>query len=198
MWGTTIRFGAVSSGSSAGSGSGSVTSSAAPAIGAVDQRLSERLLVDDRAARGVDQDRGRSHLRERAGVDQVVGLGRQRAVQRHEVGCSQQRPERVVVTGARVNHVHLEARGAPGDRRADPADADDPERGAVDLEAEVAVGLPRPPLAAAHRLDRLGQPARGREQQREGRGRRSRRSGRPACCRPGSLRLAAASMSMLS
>ena len=41
-------------------------------------------------AGGVDQDRGRPHLRERVGVDQVAGLGRQRAVERDEVRAREQ------------------------------------------------------------------------------------------------------------
>ena len=61
--GTTSRFGASSSGSSAGSGSGSVTSSAAPAISPREQREPQRGLVDDAAARGVDEVRGRLHPR---------------------------------------------------------------------------------------------------------------------------------------
>ena len=80
-WGTTSRFGASSSGWSAGSGSGSVTSSAAPAIAPLVQRALERGGVDDRAARGVDEQRRRLHARERGRVDQVARLRRERAVE---------------------------------------------------------------------------------------------------------------------
>ena len=59
--GTTSRFGAVSNGSSAGSGSGSVTSRPAPAISPSTQRLAQRDLVDDAAAGGVDQVGGVLH-----------------------------------------------------------------------------------------------------------------------------------------
>ena len=60
------------------------------------QRLDQRRLVDDAAARGVDEDRGRAHQRERRGVDQVAGRWRQRqwrqtkslrAQQLVELGC---------------------------------------------------------------------------------------------------------------
>ena len=87
MCGTTSRFGASSSGSSGGSGSGSVTSSAAPAELPVVQRVGERGLVDDRAARRVDEDRRRLHARERGGVDQVARGGGERHVERDDVGA---------------------------------------------------------------------------------------------------------------
>ena len=138
-----------SSGSSRGSGSGSVTSSAAPAICAVASACAQRLLVDDRPARGVDQDRGAAHLRERCGVDQVAGLGSQRAVQRDEVGRSSSG-----ISASRSRSRALawitvisKPRALAGDRAADPPQADDPERRAVDLGAEVAPGLPGAPVA---------------------------------------------------
>ena len=61
-----------------------------------------------------------------------------------------------------VEHAHVEARGAPRDRLADAAHADDAERGVVDVGAEE--GLHREgdlPVAAAHvarRLRRCGAP----------------------------------------
>jgi hypothetical protein len=54
------------------------------------QREQQRLRIDDRAARGVDEQRGRLHARERGAVDQVAGLGRERDVQGHEVRALEQ------------------------------------------------------------------------------------------------------------
>ena len=97
-----------SSGSSAGGGSGSVTSSAAPAISPSLERLAAP-LVDDRPAGGVDEDRGRAHARERGGVDQVVGVGGQRAVQGDEVAALEQMSWSSGRVGG-VQHGHVEAR----------------------------------------------------------------------------------------
>src|SRR5271170_1514682 len=44
------------------------------------QRLRERLLIDDRTARRIDEIGGRLHQREALGVDQVAGLFRQRTI----------------------------------------------------------------------------------------------------------------------
>ena len=168
MCGTTSRFGACHSGSSAGSGSGVVTSSAAPAIWPVCSASRERLAVDDRAARGVDQDRGRLHQREGLGADQVAGARGQRQVDRDEVRAAQQVLEVVLVARLGREHLHAEAGGAARDRLADAAEADDPERRAGDVGAEEAAGIPGVPLAAVRERRRLGDPARRRHQQREG------------------------------
>ena len=58
------------------------------------QRRHERGLVDDRAARGVHEHRGRLHARERGRVDQVVRLAREGAMQRDDVGALEQLLER--------------------------------------------------------------------------------------------------------
>ena len=89
MCGTTRMLGASSSGSSAGSGSGSVTSSAAAAMVPSCSAVRERGLVDEAAAGGVHEDRGRLHRGERVGVDQVARLGGERGVQRDDVGVAQ-------------------------------------------------------------------------------------------------------------
>ena len=155
MCGATIRLGALSSGSSAGGGSGSVTSSAAPAISPRRRASMQRALVDDRAAGGVDQDRRGLHRPQRRRVDQVVGVGRQRAVQRDEVRALEQREQRHAAVRAGVKHGHLKARGAPRHRASDPAHADDPERRPVDVVAEVAARLPGQPVSVGDRLQRL-------------------------------------------
>ena len=58
------------------------------------QRPRQRLLVDDRAARRVDEIRRALHARQRALVDQMPRLRRQRHVQRDDVRRDQQAIER--------------------------------------------------------------------------------------------------------
>src|SRR5207253_1767891 len=54
------------------------------------QRCDQRLLVDQGASGGVDEDRYRLHQRQAAGVDQMVGRGAVRGVDREDVGfCDQ-------------------------------------------------------------------------------------------------------------
>ena len=76
---------------------------------------------------------------EPARVDQVVGLGRERRVQRDEVGLAQEFVEidqAVAEAGHGVGvghgvgdqHVHVEAEAALGDRPADTAEADHAHR----------------------------------------------------------------------
>ena len=57
---------------------------------AVAQRLGQGRFVDDGAAGGVDEGRGRLHQGELAGADQMVGLRRQRRVQAEDVGGGEQ------------------------------------------------------------------------------------------------------------
>ncbi len=120
MWGRTVRFGAPSSGSSAGSGSGVVTSSPAPAISPSSSASRSALLVDEVAARRVDQKRRRLHRRELGRADQAAGLPRSAA----RAG-RRSRPRRAAVRARRprpaLRTPHAEALGPPGDRRADRA-----------------------------------------------------------------------------
>ena len=91
MCGTTIRFGRSEQRVVGGQrlGVGDVERGARRSVPSL-QRRGERALVDDRAARGVDEDRGRLHQPQRFGVDQVAGLLGQRAVDRDEVRALQQ------------------------------------------------------------------------------------------------------------
>ena len=83
----------------------------------------ERAAVDDRAARGVDQDRGRFHQRQRASVDEVTRLGGRRAVDGHVVGLRQQLLERhqahAVEIGARLRDIGVAGEDARGAETAD-------------------------------------------------------------------------------
>ena len=130
---------------------GSVTSSAAAAIVPSYQRVAQRGLVDDRPARGVDEDRGRLHRGQGAGVDQMGRLRCQRAVQRDDVGGGEQLRQARSPCSTRVDDLHAEALGASRDRVADPAQPDDAEHGAVELEAQVT---PAAPTSASRRRAR--------------------------------------------
>ena len=155
-----------SSGWSGGSGSGSVTSRPAPARRPSRSAVGERVLVDDRAARGVDEDRRGLHARQRVGVDEVARLGRQRGVDRDEVralerGCRSS-PRSTISTSI------SNPDGALGHGLADAPGADDGERGAVDVGADPALRLPRAPLAVARVLAGLDDAAGDREHERPG------------------------------
>ena len=170
-WGRSTTF---SSSSRPGctSGSRSNTSSPAPAIVPVAQRLDQRGLVDDRAARRVDEVRGRLHLRRARGVDQVARLGRQRAVQRDDVGGREQLVERAgsaprarrstagsAAAAAGVDDRPSRTRGRGARSRAPIwPEADDAERLALDARAEVEVHAPRP--GAPARTSRSPSPSR--------------------------------------
>src|SRR6266496_1222 len=100
----------------------------------------QRLLVLHLAARGVDEDHARLHLRDRFGIDHMVGLGRVGRVAGHDVGLPEDRdyvghgldaavPELVVGDVLVVaDHAHAERAGRLGHSPPDIADADDPER----------------------------------------------------------------------
>ena len=121
------------------------------------QRSEQRVLVDQLATRGVDEAGTRPHPRERARVDGAAGLVREREVKRQEVGYGENvvlgldpaHPElaKAVLGDERVvrDHVHPEADGAAGDLLSDPAEAEDAQRLAFELDPAVARALP-PPL----------------------------------------------------
>ena len=50
--------------------------------------LGQRLLIDDRAARRIDQIGGRLHQREAFGIDEMMGLGRERTTHADDVGAA--------------------------------------------------------------------------------------------------------------
>ena len=134
--GTTSRFGARSSGWSAGSGSGSVTSSAAPAIArscsarssAAGSTIGPRAVLTSSAVGFIRANASRA--------DQVPRVLGERAVQRHEVRALEQLVERHAARARAVEHLHAEALRAPRDRLADAPEADDAERRAGHLGAE--------------------------------------------------------------
>jgi hypothetical protein len=130
-------FSIAHSGEAAGSGSSTVTSSAAPPDLPSRERVDKRRLVDHAPARRVEKIRGRLHAAERIGIDQFLGFRRQRAGEGNEIGLRQQRVEvghrvhriRVSGTGARVaadaDHAHVERLGELREPAADLSEADD-------------------------------------------------------------------------
>src|SRR4029077_2097980 len=112
---------------------------------ALPERSRQRLLVDDRPARGIDQEGGRLHQREFTGTDLVPRRRQQRRMQRHEIGIPEQLIERnighaeILLEGlglaARrpIEDAHTKAAGATGHAGADAsAAADQPDGLAVD------------------------------------------------------------------
>ena len=139
------------------------------------QRLDERLLVDQLAARGVDQARAVVHLRDRLRRSTTAArLGRERQVQREEVGRREHVSGRLdaldaelaeaVVGDERVvgDDAHAEADRAARDLLADAAEAEHAERLAVELDAAPGLALP---AALLQRGVRLRDVARERDQQ---------------------------------
>ena len=84
-----MQFGSDHSGWPAGSGSGSVTSSPAPPIDAVAQRVDEVVGDDVAAAGDVDEPGVVLHQRQLAGGDDAVGLRRQGEREHDEIGARQ-------------------------------------------------------------------------------------------------------------
>ena len=147
---------------------------------AVLQRRAQGGLVDDRAAGGVDEHRGRLHPLQLWRGDQVPGRLGQRYVDADEVRLAEQRVE----VGARhaelaldllrrrhlvvVDDAHSEAARPPRHAAPDPAETDDAERRAADVVAEQHVDRPAAEGAAADEVVSLQHPAAGCHQEREG------------------------------
>ena len=141
------------------SGSSSKTSSAAPPSCSFAQSRADRCLVDDAAARRVDQDRARFHARERRAIDEIPGARRQRNVEGDDVGGCDELveveahdaarglvPGRVLGRHERVvrGDGHVEGRGALCGLARDRAEADEAEALAGDLMPHQPVAGPSP------------------------------------------------------
>eukprot|EP01022_Parablepharisma_sp_SALTPOND_P029698 TRINITY_DN743_c1_g4_i1.p1 TRINITY_DN743_c1_g4~~TRINITY_DN743_c1_g4_i1.p1 ORF type:complete len:1335 (-),score=475.41 TRINITY_DN743_c1_g4_i1:5534-9538(-) len=119
------------------------------------QRSDQGLLVDEAAARGIDQDGAILHARQRGGIDHVAVLGGQRAMQREHVGAGEERLQVGQLhagrgfLGKRIVRQHLHAQRHRRSRHAatDGAKADQAEGAALQLQALVG-GLV--PVALAH------------------------------------------------
>ena len=145
--------------------------------GALPERLDERALVDDRAPRDVDEERGRLHRARvgarRAGRASPPSAGRRRRPRRPRRAASRGRN----VTHALIRHrralrdedAHLPRRQQPHDLASDPAVADHAERPAGEPEPlrEEAPGPQSPSCSASSRSRRRWRTrARGRRRPR--------------------------------
>ena len=121
------------------------------------QRGVESVLVDDAAARGVDQHQRRLGLGQLLAADQAGGLGSLGQVDRHEVGLGEQGVEvdeayahlggtAGLDVGVVGDHGHAERREPLGDEHPDAAEADDADGLLVELDAGVLRALPLPVL----------------------------------------------------
>ena len=127
-------------------------------------RLDERLLVDERAARRVDEPRAVAHPRDRIAVDEAAGLVGEGGVERHDVRGAEQLVERLDLLDAQVaepvapdervvgDDVHRQPERAPRDLLSDPPEADHAERLPGQLDSAVARALPATLLQGRMRL----------------------------------------------
>ena len=127
--------------------------------------VDERSLVDDRAARRVDQHRRRLHRRETLGVDQVARLDAQRDVDADDVGIGEQTIEVVVPPGQR--HAGAEGLGEACRLAPDPAGPDDEQALPVETRAEHELERELPLVPPADEAVAFGYPAEEREHQPE-------------------------------
>ena len=130
----------------------------------------QRVLVDDGAAAGVDEDRGRLHHRQLALADQIVRRVVERHVQGHDVRGAQQLVEEreadaervLLVLGEPRDVVVLDARVERGARRATFLPMlprpDDAERLARQLVHAALVLVARPPFSGHHVVVEADQP----------------------------------------
>ena len=133
------------------------------------ERPDERCLVDQGAARGIDQDRARFHPRDAAGVDDAAGAVVEGEMQRDHVGPRQQGVEldqrharvraRAAVPG---DHLHADAARDPHHLAADAAEPDHAEHLSGELHA-----FERLPGAGAHRAVHARKAAAAGEHQRD-------------------------------
>ena len=124
----------------------------------------QRLLVDERAAGGVDDPDAVAHRRDRLAIDHPARLVAERRVERDHVGDAVDVVERggvldpelaeAIVADERVERddAHPETERPPGDLLADPAEADDAKRLAVQLHPTPARALPPALLERGVRL----------------------------------------------
>ena len=153
--GVSTTFGAPRSGLSAAIGSALYTSTAAPARCPECEGVRERGLVDDAAARDVEDERaGLRRLQLRA-AEEPAGLRCQRGMHGDDVRPMQElgQPDqpraglgRLLLGQVRIagDDPHLEADGATRDRLADLPEPDDAEDLSAQLRAGVARRAPTP------------------------------------------------------
>ncbi len=139
-------------------------------------RLAQRVLHQQLAARDVHDAHAVLHLREGLGVEPVLGLRSDRQVDRDEVrlrvelvGAARALHAQLAEAllrhvGVEGHHAHAEAERALGDQLADAAEAEHAERLLVQLHPAELGAIPRP---AGERAVRLRHLAHQRQQHRE-------------------------------
>ena len=135
------------------------------------ERADHGLGVDHRAAAGVDEDGATRHARQALGVDQVVGVGVQRALQQQHAAARQQLVQRHVGRrhlgvreGIVRQHLAAQALEDPQHAAPDAPGADHADGLAVQVEAEQSVELE---IALAHPGRRAVRLAHQGQQQRQ-------------------------------
>src|SRR5712692_9901549 len=145
------------------------------------KRVEQRLLIEYRAARRIDDCRSAFHRGELARADHVMRRRSERYMNRDEVRYGEQACK-IGVIGAsrrvrsirralriarRVEDAHTESRASSRDRAPDRAPSDDPQRRAIDVLAEHYRGCPCAPSSVAHEAVALRHTAGSRHQERE-------------------------------
>lgn len=141
----------------------------------VAQGPQQGVLVHDTTARGADKGGGGLHGRQFGGADEVTRLRGERDVQRDHVGLGEQRGQvhrcgEGVVGRVRVvvDDPHPEALGAARHGSSDLAVADQAERGAVHVQAQVVVHPEQAPLTGGQRVAGGAEAPAGHQDEREG------------------------------
>ena len=129
------------------------------------ERLDQRRLVDQRAARGIDQDRARLHARDALGAQESAGRVIEHQVEGDHIGVRQQCVELAErhASAARpvpTDHVHADTLADARHLAPDTAEPDHAQRLAVELHAFL-----RRPHARAHLAVHAGHVTRGGEHQ---------------------------------
>ena len=138
------------------------------------QGVDQRVLVDHRAAGGVDEDCRRLHERQLRRADEVAGGLVERNMQAHDVGslravrrASGRSRGRSGVVPRRVDDLHVEAARPLRHGSCDAAEADQSEGRAVHVAGQVGAEAPSPPSALPQVALGIGRQPRGRQDQEE-------------------------------
>ena len=145
------------------------------------ERCDQCFLIDEIAARRVDEARTVLHQSDAPRVDHAARALARGAVQRQDIGLAHQPVERVDIACAEhpldrfgeafavvIGDLEAEGAGAMRHRLADPAHADDAKHLARQLAAQQRGRRPAGPLAGTDQLDPLAHPARHADDARHG------------------------------
>ncbi len=143
---------------------------------AIAERIGQGIGIDHWTTGGIDEHRGRFHLRQFVASDQLVCFRRERAVEGHKIGTLQELIERgighphlggeclvlILVVG---KDLHVEPAGPLGDFLADASQPDDAEGCMVDIPAKQEGWSPRFPVSGPNIVGRFHDAASSRHQQ---------------------------------